>query len=135
MQGRESRAFVVMSDAELNEGAVWETAEFAGHHRLRNLVAVVDLNGQQAFGRTADVLSIPDPGGAFAAFGWDVVTVDGHDEDALVGALDVTDRDGPPRVVLAKTVFGRGISFMERELKWHYLPLDDEQYARAMAEL
>ncbi len=61
MQGRSSRAFVVMSDAELNEGAVWEAAQFAGHHRLRNLVAVVDVNGQQAFGKTADVLVDPGP--------------------------------------------------------------------------
>jgi transketolase len=135
MQGRESRSFVILSDAELNEGSVWETAQFAGHHRLRNLVAVVDLNGQQAFGNTADVLSIPDPAGAFAAFGWEVATVDGHDEDALVDALDVVDRSGPPRVVIAKTLFGCGVSFMERQLKWHYLPLDDEQYQRAMAEL
>jgi transketolase len=135
MQGRASRAFVVLSDAELNEGAVWESAQFAGHHRLRNLVAVVDLNGQQAFGNTADVLSIRDPAGAFAAFGWEVARIDGHDHNALVEALDVTDREGPPRVVFATTVFGRGVSFMERQLKWHYLPMDDEQYARAVAEL
>ncbi len=135
MQGRASRAFVVMSDAELNEGAVWETAQFAGHHRLGNLVAVIDLNGQQAFGTTAEVLSIRDPGAAFSAFGWDVEHVDGHDEAALVAALDVTGQAGPPRVVIAKTIFGRGVSFMERQLKWHYLPLDDEQYARALAEL
>jgi transketolase len=135
MQGRSSRAFVVISDAELNEGSVWEAAQFAGHHQLRNLVAVVDLNGQQAFGATADIIGIPDPGQAFAAFGWEVVEVDGHDVVALIDALDVTDRTGPPRVVLAKTIFGRGVSFMERELKWHYLPMDDEQYERAMAEL
>lgn len=135
MQGRASRAFVVLSDAELNEGSVWESAQFAGHHRLRNLVAVVDVNGQQAFGTTADVLSIRDPGGAFAAFGWEVKRVDGHDENALADALDVTDREGAPRVVLATTVFGRGVSFMERQLKWHYLPMDEDQYERAMAEL
>ena len=95
--GRPSRAFVVLSDAELNEGSVWESAQFAGHHRLRNLVAVVDLNGQQAFGNTADVLAIKDPAAAFAAFGWEVVRVDGHDERALADALDVADHEGPPR--------------------------------------
>jgi transketolase len=135
LQGRSSRSFVVMSDAELNEGSVWEAAQFAGHHRLHNLVAVVDLNGQQAFGNTADVLAIKDPAGAFTAFGWDVALVDGHDPEALAQALDVTDGEGRPTVVLAATVFGRGVSFMERQLKWHYLPMDDDQYERAMAEL
>ena len=135
MQARPSRSFVLLSDGELNEGAVWETVQFAAHHRLRNLVAVVDLNGQQAFGATAEVVAIPDLGGAFAAFGWEVERVDGHDEGALAGALDVDETVGAPRVVLATTVFGRGVSFMERQLKWHYLPMDDDQYATAMEEL
>lgn len=135
MQGRDSRVFVMLSDAELNEGAVWEAVQFAAHHRLGNLVAIVDLNGQQAFGYTSEVLAIPDLGGVFTSFGWEVVRVDGHDEGALAEAFDVTGRQGPPRVVLAETVFGRGVSFMERELKWHYLPLDEEQYHLALEEL
>jgi transketolase len=135
MQGRASRSFVLMSDGELNEGSVWETAMFAAHHELRNLVAVVDVNGQQAFGATAEVLKIHDFAGAFAAFGWEVVGVDGHDACALEEAMDVTALRGSPRVVLAKTVFARGVSFMEGQLKWHYLPLNDEQYERARAEL
>ena len=136
MQQRAGRCFVLLSDGELNEGSVWESAQFAAHHGLRNLVAVVDLNGQQAFGSTADVLAIRDVGGAFAAFGWEVDCVDGHDERALAGALDVDGSEaGAPRVVLARTTFGRGVSFMERQLAWHYLPMDDEQYARAMEEL
>jgi|SRR5680860_8285 len=135
MQNRSSRVFVVLSDAELNEGAVWEAAQFAAHHRLGNLVAIVDLNGQQAFGYTSEVLSIPDVGGAFTAFGWDVVQADGHDEEGLSRVFDVEGAPGSPRVVLAKTVFGRGVSFMERQLKWHYLPLEEEQYHVAMQEL
>ena len=95
----------------------------------------MDLIGQQAFGNTAHALSIPDPAAAFAAFGWEVATVHGHDEAALAAALDVTDRTGPPCVVLAETVFGRGVSYMERQLKWHYLPMDDDQYEGAMTEL
>jgi transketolase len=81
------------------------------------------------------VLAIKDPAGAFTAFGWDVALVDGHDPEALAQALDVTHGEGRPTVVLAATVFGRGVSFMERQLKWHYLPMDDDQYERAMAEL
>lgn len=135
LRQRASRSFVVMSDAELNEGSVWEAAQLAGHHRLGSLVAVVDCNGQQAFGRTAEVIDLRDPGGAFAAFGWDVVHVNGHDEAELAAALDVRRLDGPPRVVLAATVFGRGVSFMEHQIPWHYLPLDDEQHRRALEEL
>ncbi len=135
MQGRPSRSFVLLSDGELNEGAVWESVMFAAHHKLSNLIAVVDLNGQQAFGATSEVLNIPDLGSAFAAFGWDVRHADGHDERALTDALDVTVSVGRPRVVIATTVFGRGVSFMEGQLEWHYLPLNDEQYAQAIAEL
>jgi transketolase len=135
MQGRDARTFVLLSDGELNEGAVWESVQFAAHHGLRNLVAVVDVNGQQAFGATAEVIAIPDLGGAFTAFGWETVRVDGHDPVALADALDVTGTRGAPRVVLAETEFGHGVSFMARQLKWHYLPLDQAQYEQALEEI
>ncbi len=135
LQSRKSRTFVLMSDGELNEGAVWETVMFAAHHKLRNLVAVIDLNGQQAFGATTEVVGIPDLAGAFTAFGWEVRQVDGHDQLELADALDVRESAGAPRVVIARTVFAKGVSFMEGKLEWHYLPLDDEQYERALEEL
>lgn len=131
------RAFALMSDAEMNEGSIWEAAMFAAHHRLSNLIALVDVNGQQALGFTRDVM---DPGpplrDRWAAFGWDVHEVDGHDVDGLaaaIGELDVA--SGPPHVLLAQTVFGRGVSFMESRIKWHYLPLEADTHRQAVADL
>jgi transketolase len=136
-QGSARRAFALLSDAETNEGSIWEAAMFAAHHRLANLVALIDVNGQQALGYTRDVL---DPGpparDRWAAFGWDVHEVDGHDPDgiaALVEQLDV--RSGPPHVLLAQTVFGRGVSFMESKIEWHYLPLEAQTHRQAISEL
>ena len=136
MQSSRRRTFALISDAELNEGSVWEAVMFAAHHRLGRLTLVLDLNGQQAFGYTADVLEIDDVGRRFEAFGWRVTDVDGHDHDALAAALGGrSDADEPPHVVVAHTTFGRGVSFMERRIEWHYLPLSDDQFAQAIAEL
>jgi transketolase len=129
------RAFVLLSDAELNEGSVWEAAMFAAQHRLGNLVAVVDLNGQQAFGYTVDVLNLAFLGDRFRAFGWDVYETAGHDVESLGRALSIGTGATAPRVVLAKTVFGRGVPFMERRLEWHYLPMSDEEYRLALEAL
>jgi transketolase len=133
MQGSQRRAFVLVSDAELNEGSLWEAAMFAAHHRLGGLVAVVDANGQQALGHTRDVLDLEPIGERFAAFGWDAVEVDGHDVDALTGALDRP--GGRPRAVIARTTFGKGVSYMEGLVKWHYWPMSDADYERALAEV
>jgi transketolase len=135
LQRRDGRTYVLLSDAELNEGAVWEAAQFAAHHQLSSLIAIIDLNGQQAFGYTRDVLDLPDPGRSFASFGWDVVHADGHEERTLAKILDEAPLGERPLVVVAKTVFGSGVSFMEREIPWHYLPLDDEHYRVALSEL
>lgn len=136
LQGSSRRAFALVSDAECNEGALWEAVMFAAHHRLANLVALVDLNGQQALGTTDAVLSLDPLADRWRAFGWDVHEVDGHDTEALRAALTGLDRtDGPPHVLVARTTFGKGVSFMEGELGWHYWPMDDAQYARALAEV
>lgn len=131
------RAFALMSDAEMNEGSIWEAAMFAAHHGLANLVALVDVNGQQALGYTHDVLDPgPSPAARWAAFGWDVHDVDGHDAEGLRATLEALDtRDGPPHVLLARTTFGRGVSFMESRIEWHYLPLEAETHRQAVAEL
>lgn len=136
LQGSQRRVFTVLSDAECNEGSVWEAAMFAAHHRLENLAAIIDVNGQQALGYTRDVLDLEPLGERWRSFGWDVHEVNGHDLSELGGALDslpaISDR---PHVILARTVFGRGISFMERRIEWHYLPMSDDEYGRAMSEL
>jgi transketolase len=130
------RVFVLMSDAECNEGSVWEAAMFAAHHRLGRLTAVIDLNGQQALGATADVLSLAPMVDRWRAFGWDAHDVDGHDITALATTLGApAAADGAPRVLVARTVFGKGVSFMERQLKWHYWPMSDDDYRRALSEV
>jgi transketolase len=136
LQRSRRRIFVLMSDAECNEGAVWEAAMFAAHHRLDNLVAIIDLNGQQALGHTRAVLDLTPMGPRWQAFGWDVDDVDGHDPGALRAAVDRR-ADGAmrPRVLVAHTVFGKGVSFMERQVAWHYLPMSDAQYGQALDEL
>jgi transketolase len=136
LQRSPRRAFVLLSDAECNEGSVWEAAMFAAHHRLANLVAIVDCNGQQAFGYTREVLDLSPLGERWRAFGWDVREVDGHDVDALaevIAGLDTT--EGPPHVLVAQTTFGKGVSYMEGLIKWHYWPMSDEEHAQAVREL
>lgn len=136
LQGSPRRVFVLVSDAECNAGALWEAVMFANHHRLANLVAIVDANGQQAFGYTRDVLDISPLGKRWSAFGWDVHELDGHDPIVIaetINGLDTT--SGPPHVLLAQTVFGKGVSFMEGQIRWHYWPMSDEEHAQAQAEL
>ena len=127
------RVYVLLSDAELNEGSTWEAAMFAAHHRLENLVAIVDANGQQALGFTKHVLDLAPVADRWRSFGWDAVEVDGHDCDALQAAL-MRPTSGP-NVVVANTTFGKGVSFMESRIAWHYSPMDDREYALALAEL
>lgn len=136
MQKSSRRVFVLLSDAEQNEGSVWEAAMFAAHQRLSNLVAILDANGQQALGYTRDVLNLGDLRQRWSAFGWDVQEVDGHDPDALsqtIASLDTA--SGAPHIIIARTTFGKGVSFMQSQIKWHYLPMTDEQFTQALNEI
>jgi transketolase len=136
LQGSQRIAFTVMSDAELNEGSVWEAAMFAAHNRLSRLVAIIDVNGQQALGYTRDVLDLEPLAARWESFGWDVHEVDGNDVRALGDTLQSLRLDGgAPHVLLARTVFGKGVTFMENRIEWHYLPQTDTEYALAAAEL
>jgi transketolase len=134
MQGSERRAFVLISDAECNEGSLWEAVMFAAHHRLGNLVAILDLNGQQALGYTEEVMHLPDMAGRWRAFGWDVHEVPGHDPAAISAAIAGLG-DEKPHLLIADTTFGKGVSYMESKIEWHYLPMSDQQYEQALAEL
>ena len=134
MQGSDRRIFVLMSDAEANEGSVWEAAMFAAHHALGSLTAIIDLNGQQALGYTKDICHIPNMAERWRAFGWDADECDGHDVRALVTAMK-RDVGGRPRLVVARTTFGKGVSFMEGRIEWHYLPMTADQYRQALAEI
>lgn len=136
MQGSSRRVFVLLSDAECNEGSVWEAAMFAAHHKLANLISIIDLNGQQAFGFTDDVLSLSPMADRWRAFGWDVHEVDGHDVEALTATISqLNTANGVPHILIARTTFGKGVSYMEKQIKWHYLPMSDEQYELALNEM
>lgn len=136
LQRSRRRVVVLVSDAECNEGSLWEAVMFAAHHRLSNLIAIVDQNGQQALGYTKDVLDLSPLVERWRVFGWDARRVDGHDPDAIIATIEELDTSsGPPHVLVAETVFGKGVSFMENRIKWHYFPMSDDQYARAVEEI
>ena len=134
MQGSGRRVYALTSDAECNEGSVWEAAMFAAHHHLDNLVAIVDSNRQQALGYTADVMSLEPLEDRWLAFGWDVHSVDGHDSERISSIIEGL-KPGKPHVLIAHTTFGKGVSFMESQIRWHYMPMDDDQYALALREI
>jgi transketolase len=134
LRGLPSKVWVLVSDAECNEGQVWEAAMFAGHHRLQNLCVVVDLNGLQALGHTADILSVPHLAQVWEAMGWEAVEADGHDLTALLTILNRPPA-GRPRVLVARTVMGKGVSFMEGRVEWHYRNISPEQARDALREL
>ena len=136
LQGSSRKVFVLVSDAECNEGSLWEAAMFAAHHRLSNLIAIVDMNGQQALDYTDRVLNMSPMSKRWQAFDWDVHEVDGHSTPQLTKTLaDLRTDTGLPHVLLAHTVSGKGVSYMEGQVKWHYWPMSDEEYERALAEV
>jgi len=135
LQRSERRVVVLLSDAECNEGSVWEAVMFASQHGLDKLTAIIDLNGQQALGYTKDVLDLgPGMAERWRVFGWEAVDVDGHDTVAIRAALDAP-RDGRPRVLIAHTTFGKGVDYMESQIRWHYMPMDEDEYVSAMEQV
>jgi transketolase len=137
LKNRAFRSFVLLSDAEINEGSVWEAIAFAGHHKLSNLIAIVDINSQQALGYTKDVLDFNPYKDKWQSFGWDVFEVDGHDLNLLEETFKKiqTENKKAPHVVLARTTFGKNVSYMENKIKWHYWPMSEEEYKVALKEV
>jgi transketolase len=134
LDGGSGRVACLLSDGECNEGSTWEAILFAAHHRLSNLVAIVDANGLQGFGRTEDVLRLEPFAEKWKAFGFDVVEINGHDFAALDGVLTRAPSESP-LCIIARTIKGKGVSFLEDTLASHYLPINDAQLAQALAEL
>lgn len=131
-----ARVFVMLSDGELDEGSNWEAILFAAHHGLDNLVAIVDYNKIQSFGSVAEVLRLDPLAEKWRAFGWACREIDGHDHAAIAAALgDVPHEAGKPTAIVAHTVKGKGVSFMENQLAWHYKSPNLEQLAQALAEV
>ena len=130
------RVYALMGDGEIDEGQIWEATMSAAKYKLDNLCGIVDVNGLQIDGRTADVMPSEPLDAKFAAFGWNVIKADGHDFDSLRAALAAAKAEkGRPSVILAKTVKGKGVSFMENDPGWHGKAPNAEQYEQAMAEL
>lgn len=130
------RVFAVLSDGECDEGSTWEAALFAPHHRLDNLTVIVDYNKIQSLGRTTDVLDLEPFEDKWRSFGWSTVSVDGHDLSALTMALSSGPlKPGSPTCVIANTLKGKGVPFMEDLLLWHYRSPNAEELAQALQEL
>ena len=136
LDGRPSRVYVIMGDGELSEGQLWEAAMAARRFGVDNLTAIVDRNRVQATGPTKEVFDIPDIERKWEAFGWHVLTVNGHDVAEVLTALDAAEHvKGQPSVIVADTVKGKGISFAEHNAAFHNGMFTEDQYRQAMAEL
>lgn len=135
MDGRSYRVYTIMGDGELAEGSVWEGAMSAGHYRLDNLCAIVDRNRLQISGSTEDVMHHDDLAARFAAFGWHVVSADGHDYDALAAAFEeAKNTKGQPTVLIANTIKGYGSGIMENKAGWHHHLPNQEEYEQIIAD-
>lgn len=131
------KVYVILGDGELNEGPIWEGALVSAHHLLDNLMLIVDKNGFQAMGTTDDVLALGDISAKFSSFGFETLEVDGHDEFALDAAIQSLwiAGEGKPKALIARTVKGKGVPFMESDNRWHYTRLNAETYKEAVQAL
>lgn len=136
LTGADYRVYAMLGDGEIQEGQVWEAAMFAAHYQLDNLCVLVDNNGLQIDGNIKDVMSPYPIDQKFEAFGFHVINIDGHDFDQIEAAYqEVRTVKGKPTAIVAKTVKGKGVSFMENQASWHGTAPNDEQYETAMKEL
>lgn len=136
-RGTDQKVYAIVGDGELNEGPIWEGALVAAHHRMDNLMLIVDKNGFQAMGTTDDVLALGDLRAKLSSFGFETREVDGHDEavvDETIRQLWATGT-GKPKALIARTIKGKGVPFMESDNRWHYTRLNPETFAEAIAAL
>ena len=134
LRGTNQRTYALVGDGELNEGPIWEGALFAAHHGLNNFMVIVDENGFQAMGSTKEVLHLGSIAAKFKSFGFTALTVDGHDESAIDAAINAlwADDSTAPKALIARTVKGKGVPFMENNNAWHYTRLDSNTYMKAI---
>lgn len=136
LANKDYRVYTILGDGELEEGQVWEAAMFAAHYKLDNLTAFIDNNGLQIDGNIADVMNSNPIDKKFEAFNWNVITIDAHDYDAILDAVNkAKETKGKPTVIIAKSVKGKGVSFMEGQAAWHGAAPKQEQFEQAIAEL
>lgn len=129
--------YCILGDGECNEGSVWEAAMFCSQFKLKNIILIVDVNKQQGLGKTDNIINMNEMAKKWESFGWDVKEVDGHDLNALDTQLtSFSQKKGEkPSVLIANTVKGKGVSFMEDKIKWHYKSPNEEEYKMAISEL
>jgi transketolase len=137
LRNTDQRVFCVVGDGEINEGSVWEALMFAGFHSLDNLVVIVDRNGYQAMGQTSNILGVSNLYDALESFGFEVSSMDGHSESLLDTVIERhrSSGSGMPLAVIANTIKGKGVSFIENENRWHYTRLDESTFQSALKEL
>jgi transketolase len=133
-RGQDYKVYVLMGDGECNEGSVWEAAMAAKHYKLSNLIAIIDANDMQSDGARCDIMAA-DYERIWKGFGWEVVTTDGHDVSRLYETLQTGTRTDMPRAIIARTIKGKGVSFMENNNEWHHSRLTRAQYDAAVKEL
>lgn len=137
LRNTDQKTYVLVGDGEINEGPIWEGALFAAHHQLKNFMVIVDENGLQAMGYTYEVLSLGSIEDKFESFGFEVASVDGHNElaiDEVIAKLWDSQSDNP-KALIAKTIKGKGVSFMENNNLWHYTRLSEDAYRNALQEI
>ena len=136
IDGKDYRTYTIIGDGESEEGQIWEAAMFAAHYKLDNLCAVIDLNGLQIDGPVTEVMNPTPHDKKLEAFGFHVITIDGHDFDQIAAAFDEAKTvKGKPCAIIAHTIKGKGVSFMENQVGWHGSAPNDEQYATAISEI
>ena len=135
-QNKPWRTYVILSDGELNEGSNWEAIMFSAHHKLSNLIAIIDKNNYQSFTTTQETLNMDPLEEKFSCFGWNVYSVDGHSHEELGHAFaSAAENKDTPSVIVANTVKGKGVSFMENLVEWHYKNPSEDQLSSAMLEV
>jgi transketolase len=137
LRNTDQKTYVIVGDGEINEGPIWEGALFAAHHQLKNFMVIVDENGYQAMGKTNDILGLGSIQAKFESFGFEAITVDGHDESVFSDAINQLQKSSStaPKAIIAKTVKGKGVSFMEHDNVWHYTRLSEDAYQKALQEV
>lgn len=137
LQKNDDFTYVIMSDGETNEGSVWEAGHFAVANKLDNLLVVIDKNNLQAFGKTSDVLGETAQVEKWKNIGFEVVEIDGHNLENLISTIQnlKSNKNGQPKMIIANTIKGKGVSFMENKLEWHYLSMNEEQYEEALSSI
>jgi transketolase len=134
--GLDNYTYAILGDGEIQEGVIWETAQNAAKFKADRLISILDWNGVQLDGPNDVVMPLQDVVGKFKAFGYNTIVIDGHDVEAIESAIGCAKSvKGKPTIILAKTIKGKGISFMEGQSKWHGAPISDDNYGQAMKEL